>query len=75
VPHLTAPPSPPQAAQPARPTHALDAEGVATGPADLGTPELGEIRFLEWADPLLLVINLTGSLRVLGAALESAPGD
>jgi hypothetical protein len=42
VPHLTAPPSPPQAAQPARPTHGLDAEGVATSPADLGTPELGE---------------------------------
>jgi hypothetical protein len=75
VPRLTAPSSPPQAAQPARPTHGLDAEGVATGPADLGTPKLGEIRFLDWADPLLLVINLTGSVRALGAALESAPGD
>jgi hypothetical protein len=75
VPRLTAPPSPPEGAQPARPIHGFDAEGVATGPPDLGTPELRELRFLDWAAPLFLVINLTQSARALGAALDSVPSD
>jgi hypothetical protein len=74
MPSLLAPPSP-ELTQPARPTHALDPKDLATGPADLGTPELRELRFLDWAAPLLLVINLTQSVRALGAALESAPSD
>jgi hypothetical protein len=71
------PPPPPSRRPPltAGPTHGFDPKGLATGPPDLGTPELGEIRFLDWADPLLLVINLTGPVRALGAALESAPSD
>ena len=67
---LDAPPSP--AAQPARAAHHLDPEGVTTGPPALGTPE---VRVLDGADPLLLVINLTEPARALGTALDSAASD
>ena len=73
VPCLIAPPSP--GAQAARPAHRLHPEGFATGSPVLGTPELGELRFLDWADPLLLVINLTRPVLALGAALDSTPSD
>jgi hypothetical protein len=73
VPRLIAPPSP--GAQAARPAHRLHPEGFATGSPVLGTPELGELRFLDWADPLLLVINLTRPVLALGAALDSTPSD
>ncbi len=74
MPRLIAPPSP-EGTQPARPAHAFDPKGLATGPPDLGTPELRELRFLDWAAPLFLVINLTQSARALGAALDSVPSD
>jgi hypothetical protein len=73
VPRLIAPPSP--GAQAARPARRLHPEGFATGSPVLGTPELGELRFLDWADPLLLVINLTRPVLALGAALDSTPSD
>jgi hypothetical protein len=65
----------PEGPQPVRADRAIDAQGFATGPPDFGAPGLGEVRVLDQADPLLLVINLTAPLRRLGAALEadSAP--
>jgi hypothetical protein len=68
---LNAPPSP-EGPLPARPAHDLDPKGLTTGPAALGTPD---VRVLDGADPLLLVINLTLPVRALGAALDSAPND
>jgi hypothetical protein len=61
--------------QSAGPTDHLDAKDFEGSPPDLGTPVLREIKVLDWADPLLVVINLTGPVRLLGAALDSAPGD
>jgi hypothetical protein len=70
----TAPP-PPEAPRPERGVHVLEAQGFATGSPDIGTAELEEVRVLDRADPLLLVINLTEPVRKLGAALDSAPSD
>jgi hypothetical protein len=56
------------------PAHGFDAKGFATGSPVVGTPEL-ELRFLDWADPLLLVINLTRSVGALDAALDFAPSN
>ena len=61
-------------AQPARPSHCLGAKDLTGSPPVLGTPELGEVQVLDWADPLLLVVNLTGPVRALGTALEMAAG-
>ena len=67
-------PSAPPSAQPARPSHGLGAKDLTGSPPVLGTPELAEIQVLDWADPLLLVVNLTGPVRALGTALEGAAG-
>jgi hypothetical protein len=69
-----APPSP-GGAQSAGPTHHLHAKDFIGRPPVFGTPDLREIPVLDWADPLLLVINLTGPVRTLGTALESTPSD
>jgi hypothetical protein len=74
VPGLIAPPSP-GGPQSAGPTDHLYAKDFIGSPPVIGTPDLAEIQLLDWADPLLLVINLTGPVRALGAALESAPSD
>jgi hypothetical protein len=70
----TAPSSqpPPALTQPGRSAHRLSAENLTAGPPVLGSPELGERRFLDWVDPLLLVINLTGPVRALEEALRAA---
>ena len=60
---------------PARPSHGLGAEDLTGSPPDIGTPELREIQVLDWADPLLLVVNLTGPVRALGTALETTLSD
>jgi hypothetical protein len=73
-PDAIAPPSPGRA-QTAGPTHHLHAKDFIGSPPVLGTPGLRENPVLDWADPLLLVINLTGPVRTLGTALESTPGD
>jgi hypothetical protein len=65
----------PPSAQPARRSHGLGAGDLTVGPPVLGTPELREIQVLDWADPLLLVVNLTGPVCALGTALESPPSD
>jgi hypothetical protein len=70
----TAPLSP-ESPRPERGVDVLEAHGFATGPPDIGTPELKEVRILDRADPLLVVINLTEPVRKLGAALDSAPSD
>jgi hypothetical protein len=64
----------PRSAQPARPSHGLAAKDLTGSPPVLGTPELREIQVLDWADPLLLVVNLTGPVCALGTALEMAAG-
>jgi hypothetical protein len=71
VPGSIAPPTPgrPQSAGPADHLHPKDLVG---SPPVLGTPDL---TVLDWADPLLLVINLTGPVGALGAALDSVPSD
>jgi hypothetical protein len=61
----------PPSAQPATPSHGLGAEDLIGSPPVLGTPELREIQVLDWADPLLLVVNLTRPVRALATALES----
>jgi hypothetical protein len=65
-----APPSP----EVARPEghHSFEARGIVTESPDVGAPELG---VLDWADPLLLVINLTRPVRDLGAALDATPSE
>jgi hypothetical protein len=75
APIKTAPPSPGQGAQPATPTRIPDPRGLQVGSPIFEAPELREVRVLDWADPLLLVVNLTKSVRALGHALESAPSD
>jgi hypothetical protein len=65
----------PEDPKPAGPDLDLDAQGFATGAPDLGTAALREVRVLDRADPLLLVINLTAPVRTLEAALDSAPSD
>jgi hypothetical protein len=74
APDSIAPPSP-GGAQSAGPTHHLHATDLIGSPPVFGTPDLKENPVLDWADPLLLVINLTGPVRTLGAALESTPSD
>jgi hypothetical protein len=78
------PPKPPMAGSiaplspegpPVRPDRVIDAPAFATGSPDIGAPELREVRILDRADPMLLVINLTVPVRALGAALDSAPSD
>jgi hypothetical protein len=64
----------PPSAHPARPSHGLGAKDLTGSPPVLETPELREIQVLDWVDPLLLVINLTGPVRALGTALEMAVG-
>jgi hypothetical protein len=64
----------PEAAQPAAPAHDIHAVGLTVGPPVFGSPELREIQFLDWAEPLLLVINLSMPVRELGAALDAALG-
>jgi hypothetical protein len=71
----TAPPSPGQGAPPARPTRIPDPENLTVRPPVFGGPDLGEIKVLDWAEPLLLVVNLTKPVRALGTALERAPSD
>jgi hypothetical protein len=46
-------------------------------PMTAGRPVLGipELRVLDFADPLLLVVNLTRPVRALGTALESTLSD
>ncbi len=70
-PRLLAPPSL-EGAQSAQPDHRLDPVNFASGSPVFSAPVVEELGFLDWADPLLLVINLTQSVRRLGAALESA---
>jgi hypothetical protein len=65
----------PEEPQSAGPTDHLHAKDFVGSPPVLGTPDLRENPVLDWADPLLLVINLTGPLRALGTALESTPSD
>jgi hypothetical protein len=65
----------PGGAQSARTTHHLNAKDFTGSPPVFGTPDLEEIPVLDWADPLLLVINLTRPVHALGAALDSAPSD
>jgi hypothetical protein len=71
---LTTPPSPGEA-QPARSTRVPDPQDLKVGRPDIGAPELREIQVLDWADPLLLVVNLTRPVRELGTALESTRCD
>jgi hypothetical protein len=72
VPGPIAPPTPGEP-QSAGPTDHLRPKDFISSPPVLGTPDLRENPVLDWADPLLLVINLTRSVHTLGAALESAP--
>jgi hypothetical protein len=51
--------------------HRIDAQGFATGPADLGAAELREDSVLGRVDPLLLLINLTLPVRALGTTLQA----
>jgi len=67
--------SSPEEANRAGPIHRLNAEDLIAGPPVLSIPELREIQVLDWADPLLLVVNLTGPVRALGTALESTLSD
>jgi hypothetical protein len=70
VPGLIAPPTPggPQAAGP---TDHLYPKDLVGSPPVLGTPDLRENPVLDWADPLLVVINLTRHVHALGAGLRS----
>jgi hypothetical protein len=74
TPDSIAPPSPGRA-QSAGPPHHLHVKDFTGSPPVFGTPDLREIPVLDWADPLLLVINLTRPVRTLGTALESTPSD
>jgi len=65
----------PAGAQPARPTRIPDPRDLTVSRPDIGAPALREVQVLDWADPLLLVVNLTNPLLALGTALESAPSD
>jgi hypothetical protein len=65
-------PGEPQSAGPT--DHLLPKDFVGSPPV-LETPDLRENPVLDWAVPLLLVIDLTGPVRTLGAALESTPSD
>jgi hypothetical protein len=67
---ITTPPSPGEV-QPARSTRVPDPQDLKVGRPDIGAPELREIQVLDWANPLLLVVNLTRPVRELGTALES----
>jgi hypothetical protein len=71
---LTTPPSPGEA-QPARSIRVPDPQDLTVARPDIGAPELREIQVLDWADPLLLVVNLTRPVRELGTALESTRCD
>ena len=71
---LTIPPSPGEA-RPARSTRVPGPQDLTVGRPDIGAPELREIQVLDWADPLLLVVNLTRPVRQLGTALESTLRD
>jgi hypothetical protein len=64
--------SSPGEANPTGPIHSLNAEDLTAGRPVLGIPEL---RVLDFADPLLLVVNLTRPVRALGTALESTLSD
>ncbi len=68
----TAPPPPEQGGPSARPTRIPDPVSLTVQPPVFGAPDL---KVLDWADPLLLVVNLTKPLVALGTALESAPSD
>ena len=65
----------PAGAQPARPTRIPVPRDLIVSPPDIGAPALREVQVLDWADPLLLVVNLTKPLLALGTALEPAPSD
>ena len=71
----TEPPSPGQGGPPTSPTRIPDPVSLIAGPPVFSPADLREVQVLDWADPLLLVVNLTKPLLALGAALESAPSD
>jgi hypothetical protein len=56
-------------AQPARPTHHISANNLTVGSPVFGAPELAAIRR---PDPLVLLINLTEPVRLVGEALRAA---